>query len=991
MEISTSENLKLNNIISKVIKDSKLELEVRLGGKHLSLFDQIDRNLFDKILKKLTFNRENGGYQLNYTVSNSLDIIESSDNKSDNIRITLPTLDGVKRYIYSNVIDNSINISKTRIDMLDINNYNLRISLSSEIKTTNKKTENILSNNKIKKYRYKKRYSVITEDNLFRYDLTVIKSYSGTTLNINELSKALSEYEVEMEYIGSIKDKNAILQSLILNTGVLLQVYYNSNILSSNQEQQLVTNEYKKMLKQSKPVFIASNPVTLHRQHIDTGNIINITQDYAVSYKADGERHFLYIIKSSNTSVNGNIYMIDKNFNIKKTGWKLPSWGGTLIEGEYIDTLNIFLGYDILYAKNNDIRQRAYSDTRKQDDEKEYMRSMYLSYFMNNFTKDVKVIYNELDTNNLIRIQKKEVLMSMGTQIFSNVQKLISGKNNLEYETDGFIFTPIKDNYPSTLGSWNKLLKWKPPELNSIDFLIVIKQDNKVDKIDTITLNNKLLFYKTIYLQVGKNVGKNYIAANFQPQHPKNENAYIAKILLDDNERMMTEDLTNELTNDIVVEFVYRKNEVDFKWIPIRIRYDKTDGYKRSKINNKVPQITANNINTANDIWTNIHYPVDEHMLTSGEIDGNIPNISKIKNVMQNAIETHDNKNNGDDNDDDDNDDDDNNKNNGDGVSESKGENVADEEVSYYTKTDIKKRMPYQKFNNFIKEQLIRDTVFLHKGGDSGVKLLDIASGKGGDLQKWFRSEVDFVIGIDISKGDVEEGIRRYNSFKNSNDYKRASVKTDVHLVWGDSSKLVFPDYNIAKNDQSKSVLEQYIPDKNMFDIVSCQFAFHYFFANQESLLNAIRNVSENLKIGGHFIGTTFDGDRIMKLLKNKTEYESYINNQFLWKIEKKYTVNKFPGPLSQDNLGLNIDVHIDSIGNVHTEPLVNFKYFERTMKQNGFVKVNVDKFDKYFKNSKLQLDNKEKELSFLYNTFTFKKIAEFGEHKIKVKKNVNK
>jgi len=41
-----------------------------------------------------------------------------------------------------------------------------------------------------------------------------------------------------------------------------------------------------------------------------------------------------------------------------------------------------------------------------------------------------------------------------------------------------------------------------------------------------------------------------------------------------------------------------------------------------------------------------------------------------------------------------------------------------------------------------------------------------------------------------------------------------------------------------------------------MFDIVSCQFAFHYSFESLEQAECTLKNVSDHLKPGGFFIGT---------------------------------------------------------------------------------------------------------------------------------------
>ena len=54
-----------------------------------------------------------------------------------------------------------------------------------------------------------------------------------------------------------------------------------------------------------------------------------------------------------------------------------------------------------------------------------------------------------------------------------------------EYETDGLIFTPantgvgsnkIGESLPPTKMTWENSFKWKPPEFNTIDFLVTTKK-----------------------------------------------------------------------------------------------------------------------------------------------------------------------------------------------------------------------------------------------------------------------------------------------------------------------------------------------------------------------------------------------------------------------------------------------------------------------------------------------------------------------------------
>ena len=54
-------------------------------------------------------------------------------------------------------------------------------------------------------------------------------------------------------------------------------------------------------------------------------------------------------------------------------------------------------------------------------------------------------------------------------------RKLLDGSfsKNLLHETDGLIFQPLNDVYK--FGQCNEVLKWKPPELNTVDFKLIIE------------------------------------------------------------------------------------------------------------------------------------------------------------------------------------------------------------------------------------------------------------------------------------------------------------------------------------------------------------------------------------------------------------------------------------------------------------------------------------------------------------------------------------
>ena len=114
-----------------------------------------------------------------------------------------------------------------------------------------------------------------------------------------------------------------------------------------------------------------------------------------------------------------------------------------------------------------------------------------------------------------------------------------------------------------------------------------------------------------------------------------------------------------------------------------------------------------------------------------------------------------------------------------------------------------------------------------------------------------------------------------------------------------------------------------------------------------------------------------------------------------MWKIEKKYK-SKMAFTDKKPNLGKEIDVFVKSIGVVHKEYLVNFKFVDALMESYGFEKVLRKPFEEFYnelmegKNvmnlspEELQknvekvklMSEDEKRFSFLSTSFIYKKVA---------------
>ena len=208
-------------------------------------------------------------------------------------------------------------------------------------------------------------------------------------------------------------------------------------------------------------------------------------------------------------------------------------------------------------------------------------------------------------------------------------------------------------------------------------------------------------------------------------------------------------------------------------------------------------------------------------------------------------------------------------------------------------------------------------------------------------------------------------------------------------------------------------VYNQYGKADKGFDIVSNQFSIHYLFEKKEVFLSFIKNISDVCKLGGHFIGTCFDGKRMFRDLRNKKINEGIIIKQGdkkIWEVIKKYDNEAFNN--DETSLGYKIEVYQETINKYFAEYLVNFDYLTHVMELFGFTKLNINESKKIGfpasihsfkkvhdsmeyelkKNSKLKniigqalnMTPEEKRISFYNNYFIYKKIRNVDSESVK-------
>ena len=131
-----------------------------------------------------------------------------------------------------------------------------------------------------------------------------------------------------------------------------------------------------------------------------------------------------------------------------------------------------------------------------------------------------------------------------------------------------------------------------------------------------------------------------------------------------------------------------------------------------------------------------------------------------------------------------------------------------------------------RKFHNWIKFQLINQA----KRETNGKYLLDVAVGRGGDIFKWAKNNIVYVTGIDNNQQSIHEKIEFDGAIKRYN-----IIKTQMRVP-----RCYF--WNISATDPD--VLNKLnIKDRNtIYDIVSCQFSFHYFVKEMDNWRCFYRN-----------------------------------------------------------------------------------------------------------------------------------------------------
>lgn len=227
--------------------------------------------------------------------------------------------------------------------------------------------------------------------------------------------------------------------------------------------------------------------------------------------------------------------------------------------------------------------------------------------------------------------------------------------------------------------------------------------------------------------------------------------------------------------------------------------------------------------------------------------------------------------------------------------------------------------------------------------------LVELCSGKGGDLHKWYHNHIKRVDGYDNHQPSINEA------------YKRLKQLNDQY-----STQL---NYNFYLMDLRSQELE--LKQNFDYDVVSCQFGLHYFYESEKMIKNIIKTISTLLKTNGVFIGTILDDSLVNGLLVDK-KYEHKMENEISFSISKK-TVTDFSDQ---------IDVYLSGdnyLTNASHEYLIQFEYLTQLCQEYELELIDTATFGN-MDNKKLagmfnNLFSYEKTVSSLFRYFVFRKV----------------
>jgi SAM-dependent methyltransferase len=831
--------------------------------------------------------------------------------------------------------------------------------------------------------------------------------------------KAPPTYEIEVELLRSdLTNTDKAVADIVRGIGEVLRGLQNNSLLLRKSVKARVLSNYKVLT--GSDAFRGVSPVTLEMRNmvaVPEDGVPNIRNSYNVTDKADGLRVLAFCDRK------GELFMIDMGLNVYKTGLQRESCRDSLLDGEWVTKdkkgagISQLLIFDIYIAPGSvkvddkpfvmgDADGKAKLEAAGSEDPD--ARYPQLRRWMNlwNEGSGPTIVAPGVNPANKLLVGEKTFYFASGNGIFRLAARTLDKER--PYYTDGLIFTPNSLALPARAGdTFKEQFKWKPAHDNTIDFLVNFEKSVESPDVDKVTIGinpstNETVRYKTMRLKVGSSktaaeedpraailFGQSFVDSRrngkrdtyrpilFNPaDFPDTMAATCYRAVELDfetgDEFVLTEGSEEPIRDRSIVEMAYDPTkEPGWRWVPLRVRHDKTERLQRGIIAR-----TLNSEKVGNSVWNSIHEPITESMIKTGAEE---PTAEEIAAISASRA------------------------------------GMEDIEKKYYVRTGQKEDLAAVRGLRDFHNKYIKEGILLRVGlRGGGKRLLDIGCGKAGDLQKWRRGNVAFVLGVDPAGENILDPVNgAYARYVQTAAGKPEGTVPPMVFAIGDCSKpLVDGTAGVTPEERDilRSVFGRVKPEgaippflettaagalRANADVVTAMFTLHYFFQSREMFDGLLSNLNDTVKIGGYFVGCCFDGDAVFNLLRPLRPGQSKVGKDGdvpLWTITKEYDAAELV-PDDEHGFGNAIDVEFISIGTKQREFLVPFDLLQEKMKTIGFrlmmgdelKQVNLDNSTNMFgvsygmatkKENKFTMEKAVKEFSFMNRWFIFKRTS---------------
>lgn len=252
---------------------------------------------------------------------------------------------------------------------------------------------------------------------------------------------------------------------------------------------------------------------------------------------------------------------------------------------------------------------------------------------------------------------------------------------------------------------------------------------------------------------------------------------------------------------------------------------------------------------------------------------------------------------------------------------------------AYFAKSKGMDYQPTTNFNNFSKAQPMQQL-------SGATTVIDLMCGKGQDLFKYIGYGMKNLICIDKDMKALDELRTRFRDHVTDPfwyTYPPMPQKPGVNLH--------VMEYDMSKDlpGLSKRLVEEHMLSINLADGVICNLGLHYIVDSEVSLKSFIKFLDATLRIGGKFIYTGFNGQRLFQMLSGLKKSEQWTSEKGKYVIRRDYTEKTI-------GYGLKISVlHPFSNGELYEENLMPNEMIVAALAKAGYMLVQRGSFQDFW------------------------------------------